>query len=103
MSGCGILFTLLEAVFTRLSDVFYLMNSFKRSRNVGFEISAGCFMKVMSLKSYYYGTYSENVGNMVNAYGKCLLKLSEKFGVKLWLSCCFSFVRCDCQVLVFSQ
>ena len=31
----------------------------------------------MSLKSYYCGTYSENVGSLVNAYGKCLLKLSK--------------------------
>ena len=34
-------------------------------------------MKVMSLKSYYRETYGEDVGNLVSAYGKCLLKLSK--------------------------
>ena len=71
------------------SDVFYLMKAVKLSQNVEFfkkfcrlfvnVLSEVCFLgvKVMSLKSYYYGTYSENVGNLVNVYGKCLLKLSK--------------------------
>ena len=67
---------------------FFLKKAVKRSRNVLSKISAGCFVnvfcevcfpgvKVMPLKSYYCGTHSENVRNLVNAYGKCLLKLSK--------------------------
>ena len=36
MSGCGLFFSILEVVFTKLSDVFYLMKAVKLSRNVVF-------------------------------------------------------------------
>ena len=48
MSGCGVLFSILEVVFTRLSDVFHLMKAVKRSRNIVFKISAGYFVNVLS-------------------------------------------------------
>ena len=57
MSGGGVLFPVLEVVFTVLSDVFYLKRAVKRSRNVVSKISVGCFVNVLC-EVMFYRSYS---------------------------------------------